>query len=164
MAKFSSIVVIAILYAALSVGAVSVLVFHLQPTLSTPNNGNNTPTVNILLYGGELANGQMGFGYSPSNLTSPGPTLRFKLTDLVSITVINTGKISHAFAIVDTPRTGANVLFQAQVGSTTSPLSPGQQGTIIFRPNLAAATFYYICPLSGHAEAGMWGSVIVTGS
>jgi uncharacterized cupredoxin-like copper-binding protein len=33
---------------------------------------------------------------------------------------------------------------------------------VIFIPNNAGSTFYYICPISGHAEAGMYGSVIIT--
>ncbi len=159
---YLSIILIVVLYVAFSVGAISMLVFHLQPPLTT-NQNTGTPTVNIVLYAGELANGKMGFGYSANQLTSPGPTLNFHLSDVVNLTVINAGKMPHAFAITEMPQTGAAVLFNAEVASSTNPLSPGQQASVIFSPNYAGSTFYYICPIPGHAEAGMWGSVIVTG-
>jgi uncharacterized cupredoxin-like copper-binding protein len=156
------VILIAVLYVAFSVSAISVLVFHLQPAITT-NQNTSTPTVNIVLYAGETSDNKMGFGTSDNDLTSPGPTLRFKLSDVVNLTVINAGKMPHAFAITEMPKTGASVLFKAQVASSTDPLSPGQQASVIFSPNYAGSSFYYICPIPGHAEAGMWGSVIVTG-
>jgi uncharacterized cupredoxin-like copper-binding protein len=161
--QYAPVILIGILFLALWLGAISVLVFHLQPPLSTVNAENKTPTVNIVLYAGEYSSDKMGFGLSPNNLTSPGPTLHLKTTDIVSVTIVNSGKVPHAFAVTDMPRSGANILFNAQVASATNPLEPGQQTTVVFTPNYAGSTFYYICPISGHAEAGMWGSVIVTG-
>lgn len=141
----------------------SVLVFHIQPPLTASSSiSNNTPTVNIVLYEGEISGSQYGFGYSPSTLTSPGPTLRFLTSDVVNITVINVGKMPHAFAVTSAPRTGAQVLFNAQIGSEANPLQPGQEGSVVFKPNLAGSTFNYICTISGHAEAGMYGSIIIS--
>ncbi len=160
---YLSVAVIGILFASLWVGAITVLVLHLQPPLVSTANTASEPTVNIMLYEGEMPDGRMGFGFAPNNLSSPGPPLQFKTNDIVSITVVNSGKIPHAFAIVDQPKTGAHVMFQAEVASVNNPLMSQQRGTVIFTPNYAGATFYYICPISGHAEAGMWGSVIVTG-
>ena len=54
------------------------------------------------------------------------------------------------------------MLFNAEIGSASNPLQPGQKGSVIFTPNNAGSTFYYICPISGHAEAGMYGSVIIS--
>jgi plastocyanin len=139
-----------------------VLVFNLQPPLNTSSNSNKTPTVNILLYEGEVSATKYGFGNTSSTLTSPGPTLRFNLTDVVNITVINVGKMPHAFAITSAPKTGSHVLFNAEIGSASNPLQPGKQGSVIFTLG-NAGSFFYICPIPGHAEAGMYGSVIITG-
>lgn len=158
---YLTVILIAVLYVAFVVSAISMLVFNLQPPLVVHEN-LSTPTMNLVLYAGEDANGKMGFGYSSDNLSSPGPTLRFTLSDVVNLTVINVGKMPHAFAITEAPQTGAAVLFKAEAGSTTNPISPQEQASVIFAPNYAGSTFYYICPISGHAEAGMWGAVIVT--
>ncbi len=148
----------AILYFA----AMSVLVFHIQSPLTVSSNvSGKVPTVNIVLYEGEISDKHYGFGYSPSTLTSPGPTLRFLTSDIVNITVINVGSMPHAFALTTTPRTGAILLFKAEIGSETNPLQPHEEGSVVFKPNLASSAFYYISTVSGNAEAGMYGSVII---
>ncbi len=149
----------AILYSATMI----VLVFNLQPPLTGTSNTNRTPTVNIVLYEGEISATKYGFGNTSTTLTSPGPTLRFNLTDVVNITVINVGMMPHAFAITNAPKTGSTVLFNAEIGSASNPLQSGKQGTVIFTPNNAGSSFYYICPVPGHAEVGMYGSVIING-
>lgn len=143
--------------------AMYVLVFNAQPPL-TPSSSTSgkTPTVNIVLYEGEISGSKYGFGNSSNTLTSPGPTLRFTTSDVVNITVLNVGKMPHAFAITDAPQTGATVLFNTAIGSANNPLQPGQEGTVIFTPNNAGSSFYYICPVPGHAESGMYGSVVIT--
>jgi uncharacterized cupredoxin-like copper-binding protein len=141
----------------------SVLVFKIQPPLmASTNSSDQKPTLNIVLYEGEISDSKYGFGNSPNTLTSSGPTLRFLTSDIVNITVLNVGKMPHAFAITNTPRTGATVLFNAEIGSANNPLQPGQKGSVIFTPNNAGSSFCYICPISGHAEAGMYGSVIIS--
>jgi FtsP/CotA-like multicopper oxidase with cupredoxin domain len=159
-----SLIVVLVFAATLFFAALSMLVFPIQPQLITGSGSTTgkTPTVTITLYAGEISGSKYGFGDSPSNLTSPGPTLRFKTSDVVSLTVINVGNMAHAFAIVNAPRTGASVLFNAKVASASSPLQKGQQGTVIFTPNSPSTEYYYICPISGHAESGMYGSVIVS--
>jgi len=143
--------------------AMYVLVFNAQLPLSPSSSASGkTPTVNIVLYEGEISGSQYGFGNTSNDLTSPGPTLRFTTSDVVSITVINVGKMPHAFAITDAPQTGATVLFNAEIGSSNNPLQPGQEGSVIFTPNNAGSSFYYICPVPGHAESGMYGSVVIT--
>ena len=141
----------------------SVLVFHIQlPLTASSSISGKTPTVNIVLYEGENSGSQYGFGYSPNTLSSPGPTLRFTTSDVVNITVINVGKVPHAFAITNVPRTGAKVLFDAEIGSESNPLQSGQISSVVFKPNLTGSTFNYICPISGDAEAGMYGSIIIS--
>jgi uncharacterized cupredoxin-like copper-binding protein len=138
-----------------------VLVFNLQPSLTTSSSQNKTPTVNIVLYEGEITAIKYGFGNTSTLLSSPGPTLRFHLADVVNITVLNVGSMPHAFAITNVPKTGATVLFGAEIGASNY-LEPGKQGTVIFTPN-NAGSFYYICPVPGHAEIGMYGAVVITG-
>jgi len=151
------------------VAADSVLIFRLQPPLNPPSNAaGKTPNVNIMLYGGMVTNAadggpMMGFGFSPNNITSPGPTLIFKITDVVNITVENVGMTPHAFAVTSVVGTGAPVLFNAEVASASNPLMPGQSGSVVFTPTQAGSTFFYECPCSSHSELGMWGSVVVTG-
>jgi uncharacterized cupredoxin-like copper-binding protein len=158
---YLAVVLVVVLYAAFAAGAVSMLVFRLQPPLKT-NVDLSSPNVTFVLYAGEISDNKMGFGYSADNLTSPGPTLNIKFSDVVNVTVINAGKMPHAFQVSTQPQTSAPVLFNAQAGSATNPIPPGGQATTVFTPNYVSSVFYYICPISGHAEAGMWGSVIVT--
>ncbi|HLN46444.1 MAG TPA: multicopper oxidase domain-containing protein [Candidatus Sulfotelmatobacter sp.] len=161
--SYIPLIIIGILVLALFLGVVFVLVFGLQTPLSqTFDTSNMKPTVNILLYVGEM-NGQSGFGYTTTALTSPGPTLRFKISDIVNITVVNVGDRAYAFALTDVPHTGASVLFRAEIGSINNPIQPGQTGSVIFKPYYASRTFFYTSPLSGDAEIGLYGSVLIGG-
>lgn len=120
-----------------------------------------TPNVNITLYASEVPNTtKFGFGLNANNITSPGPTLTFKVNDIVNITVIDVGKMPHNWAIVSTNKSNAAVLFKAQVASGQNPLSPGARDQDIFSIN-QAGNFYYICQVPGHIALGMWGRVIV---
>jgi nitrite reductase (NO-forming) len=138
-----------------------VLVFNAQLPLTSNSNSNKTPTVNIVLYEGEITTTKYGFGNTSTLLTSPGPTIRFNTTDVVNITVVNVGSMPHAFAITNVPKTGSTIQFGAEIGAN-SYLAPGKQGTVIFTPT-NAGSFYYICPVPGHAELGMYGSVVISG-
>jgi len=161
--SYLPLVVIIALAAILYFSVIFVLVFNVQPTLTSNSNSNKTPTVNIVLYEGEIAPTKYGFGNSSNLLTSPGPTIRFNLSDVVNITVINVGMMPHAFAITSAPKTGSPVLFNAEIGSASNPIQSGKQGTVIFTPNNAGSAFFYVCPVPGHAELGMYGSVVITG-
>ena len=156
-----SITIIALLAIAFMVAALSMLVFPIQPSLSPSGGINKTPTVSFTIYGGEISSAKYGFGFSPTNLTSPGPTISFSSSDVVNITFINAGTMSHAFVVTDAPKSTGNILFGAEIGSSTNPLSPGGKGTIIFQPS-GAGNRYYICPVPGHAELGMWGNINIT--
>jgi len=159
--SYLPLIAIILLAATFYFATMIVLVFNIQPSLTpTSSVSGKTPTVNIVLYEGEITGSTYGFGNASTALTSPGPTLTFKTTDIVNLTVINVGKMPHAFAITAQAKTGAKVLFNAEIASASNPLPPGQQGTIIFAPN-TAGSIYYICPVPGHAESGMYGSVII---
>lgn len=145
---------------ALLIGAAAVLIFNIQPQMAV-SNPSKMQTETIILYEGELSNGKFGFGTAPNNLTSPGPTIRFSTSDTINITVVNVGKLTHAFAITAT-LTGGPVLFNAMVGSASKPLMPGQTGSVICRPYNAAFDYWYTSPVSGDVAAGMYGAVIVS--
>lgn len=159
--SYVPLVLVIVLAAVLYFSVIAVLVFDIQPQLTSNVNSNKTPTVNITLYEGEISPTKYGFGNSSNLLTSPGPTIRFNMSDVVNITVVNVGSMPHAFEITNAPKTGSTMLFNAQIGAS-SYLEPGQKGTVIFTPN-NAGSFYYICPVPGHAELGMYGSIVITG-
>jgi len=147
----------------LLIALVAFLVLPLQQWLAGGfGSSSGTPTVSITLYAGEISSGKYGFGLSPNNITSPGPTFYLNTTDIVNMTVVNAGHVPHAFACVDAPRTGATLLFGAAIASSSDPLPPGQSGSIIFNPKTAGSEYYYICPIPGHAELGMWGTMVVS--
>jgi nitrite reductase (NO-forming) len=153
--------VLSVVLIAFTVGALSMLVLPIQPSLASSSGGSGTqPTVQLTLYGGEISSQKFGFGFSPGNITSPGPPLKFNTTDVVQITFVNAGKFPHAFMVTDSPKTGGKELFNAAIASGSQPLEPGQSGKVTFTPN-KTGNFYYICPVPGHAELGMWGNLTV---
>jgi FtsP/CotA-like multicopper oxidase with cupredoxin domain len=155
------LVLIGILALAFFLGAISMLIFNLQPILKT-SSSSKTPTSTIVLYEGEMPDGKLGFGTASDNLTSPGPTIGFSTSDTVNITVINVGNLPHAFAITTMPEAGATILFGAMIGSASSPLQPGQEGSVVFAPNNAAFDYWYISPIGNDTADGMYGAVIVS--
>ncbi len=159
--QYLPLIILGILTIALIASVDSSLVLRLQTPLQNTSQ-NSAPNIVIVLYEGEMPNGNLGFGYSASNLTSPGPTLRLKIGDVVNMTVFNVGNSPHAFALMSAPLTGAIMLYNAEVGSAGSPLQTGQSGSVIFGP-MTTGNLFYTSPLAGDAEAGLWGSIIVTG-
>ncbi len=118
-------------------GSVGIAVLVLLSALVLPSVVFGTPApkpnVNIVLYEGEVSSTIYGFGYSPSNLTSPGPTLNFKINDVVNVTVTDVGQMPHNWAIVaNNQSSSASVLFNAQIASPTNPLQHGETGSVVF--------------------------------
>jgi nitrite reductase (NO-forming) len=120
-----------------------------------------TPNVEVVLYAGEVG-GVFAFGLSPDNLTSPGPTLKFKLGDTIKITLVNVGRIPHTFAVTDRPEEGATILFNSEIGSVSNPVQPGSEQSLVFVAN-QVGEFSYICTVPGHVALGMKGKVIIEG-
>ena len=141
--------------------AAALLIPGVQPPLASPAGQELKPNVRITLYAGELPDGRLGFGLTPDNITSPGPTLRFRVGDVVEIRLVNVGRIPHAFAITAERRGDAPVLFNAAIGSASRPIQPGGSGRVVFKVS-SPGEFYYVCPVPGHVELGMWGRVIVS--
>ncbi len=162
MAKISfSLVGVIALGAVFFLSAAFILVSPFQPQLA-PSELSKPPTVYIKLYGDEISSGKYGFGDTPNSLTSPGPTLRFKTTDIVEITFVNLGSKPHAFAMVYQPKTGATALFGAIIGSASNPIQPGQSGSVTFKATTPSDLYYYVSPVSGDPETGMYGSCIIS--
>ncbi len=132
----------------------------LQPPLQTGGGPVGKATVTFVLYAGEPSATTFAFGLRPDNLTSPGPTLTFRVSDTVNVTIIDVGKVSHAFAVTDAPHTNGKTLFGAAIASASMPLNPGEKGTVVFKA-ASSGSYYYICPVPGHPELGMWGKVVV---
>jgi plastocyanin len=121
---------------------------------------STSPNVNITLYEGAISSSLYGFGYSSNNIVSPGPTLTFKVGDIVNLTVTDVGKLPHNWAIVSANQTSAPVEFNAQIRSPSSPLQHGESGSVVFTVT-KTGNFYYICQVEGHVDLGMWGKVVV---
>lgn len=156
------LIAIGIFAIALIVAVVLYLVLPIQPPYTSKNVVlSETPTKSVILYAGQVSDSKYGFGTDPTNLTSPGPTLRFQTSDVVNLTLVNVDTVPHAFQITNAPRASAAVVFDAIIASVGNPLQPGESASVVFNPSNPGTSYYYICPVSMHVEQGMWGSVIV---
>ncbi len=134
--------------------AVGVYVLTMQPG-STP-----AATVTKTLYEGEISTSQYGFGTTSTGLTSPGPALTFKVGDVVKMTVYNVGTLPHSWEI-NTKQDGSGQMLFSSVINPGSTIAPGGSGTVTFTVS-QAGSFFYVCPIAGHPELGMYGTVTVT--
>jgi plastocyanin len=148
-----------LLIGSVALAALVILAVAVFPGVSTTPK-TQTPNVSIVLYEGKISASSYGFGYSPTSLVSPGPTLTFKVGDVVNVTVTNVGQLPHNWALVSSNQTSAPVQFGAQIQSASNPLQHGQTGSVVFTVTKAGA-FYYICQVPGHVELGMYGQVVV---
>jgi len=114
------------------------------------------------IYGGSTENGTTvyGFGLDPSELTSPGPTLRFNLSSTVYVRFQNYGSENHTWAITEKLDRNAPILFDAQIGTNDNPIPPLNGGEDLFEVT-QTGSFYYIDTLPGHLDQGMWGRIEV---
>jgi plastocyanin len=88
---------------------------------------------------------ELGFKLSRFSNLAPGS---------FTFTVTNDGAVEHAFKICTTPRTSANA--NSCIGRATKVLNSGQSQTVkvvLKKPG----KYEYLCPLPGHAGAGMKG-------
>ena len=69
----------------------------------------------------------------------------------------------YAFMVTNQAQEGATELFNAAIGSASNSISPRGSGTVTFIVN-KAGSFYYMCPVPGHVELGMWGKLISAAS
>ncbi len=159
--SYYPLVVIAACAIALIVAVALFLLLPIQQPYIAGTASSEIPTLNITLYAGEISDTQYGFGTEPNKLSTPGPTLRFKTSDLVNLTVINIGKMPHAFQITNDRRSESSVVFDAAIGSVSNPLQQGESGSVVFNPNIVGTSFFYTSPISGQTEKGLWGTVTI---
>ncbi len=120
--------------------------------------GGGTP-IAMTLYEGEVSSTQYGFGTSASSLASPGPTLTFKQGQAYTMTVNNVGALPHSWEISSSNTGTPSPLFNSEI-NPGAYISPGQSGSVTFTPN-QSGNFYYVCPVPGHPDLGMWGPVVI---
>jgi len=131
--------------------APSVFSFSLQ--LMPPGQGP-TPTVQFTV---------IAHDYYFTVQGSQNNSIIVKAGDVVKIIFLNEGSTAHSFMVAKEPRTGAMLAIQgAEIGSAAQPLAPGARGEVIFKVT-TPGTYYYICPVPGHAELGMAAPFIVRG-
>ncbi len=118
-----------------------------------------------------------GFGVEGEDITSPGPTIRVRKGETVTITFENAHyyedgrpfQSSHNFTVVedkDVPVLQMEPLWGAHVGGSFQGLGvdpnlkAGERGSVTFTAE-TAGEFYYVCAVSDHIVNGMWGRFIV---
>ncbi len=155
--------ILAILLSVLGLGiwlalALVILVPGLQPPL-TGQPSTLTPNKEFTLYLGEI-NNEFAFGFSPDSLSVPGPDIVVERGDIVKISLINIGRIPHAFGIGFSPTSQTEYVFEGSEIPGGKAIPPGGEAEVIFIAN-QVGEFYYICTVPGHPENGMWGHFIV---
>jgi len=136
------------------VGAVAYILVTQPSTPSTP-----TANITITIYAGEISGSQYGFGNASNALTAPGPTFTVPVGDVVKVTLINSGTMGHAWALLNAK--GGSEIFGAAIGTANDPISPGSSGSVTFTAS-TAGTYYYLCPVDAHEALGMYGTFIVS--
>ncbi|MCW3994826.1 MAG: plastocyanin/azurin family copper-binding protein [Candidatus Bathyarchaeota archaeon] len=149
------------LYAAIIIIVIIIIVVGVYVALTyKPSSTPSAGAIQVTLYAGEVSSTTYGFGNTSTSITSPGPTLTFKQGQEYTVTVHNDGALPHSWEINTQNSTSGQVLFNSEINPGTY-ISPGQSGSVTFTPT-QTGNFYYICPVPGHAELGMWGNVVVT--
>ena len=115
-----------------------------------------------------------GFAVEGEEITSPGPTIRVRKGETVTITFENAHYREigtpfpepHNFTVVadkDVSVFEMEPLWGAHVGGFDDEnLKAGERGSVTFTAE-TAGEFYYVCAYSDHIEVGMWGRFIVEG-
>ncbi len=140
---------IGVAVAAVVLAAVIGFVAYTQLTIAP------TPTVNITLYGGTNAAGN-NYGFSNTTYVyGPGPTLTFKVGDVVNFTFVNVDKsYPHSWAMVNARVKNPTVVFGAQI----DPIPAGTNASVVFTVT-RAGNYFYACIVD--IAWGMWGNVVV---
>lgn len=106
----------------------------------------------------------VGFGLEGDEVTAPGPVLRVRAGEQVTITLQNEHVLEdgspfpapHDFVVV----AEMNPVAEPQWESATERLVTGETDTVSFSPD-SPGTYYYICSVSDHMGRGMWGEFVV---
>jgi len=130
-----------------------------QPSI-TPGSTFGDASIGIVLYAGEINASTSGFGYSASTLSSPGPSLTFRVGQRYTVTLVNVGAKSHNWALVNAKSSNATVM-GGQIGSAYNPVSPGTSQSLNLGPFPVTDNLYYICQVDDDVSLGMWGLVTI---
>jgi plastocyanin len=134
----------------LSISLLSVMLVTMQVQAQTQ----------VTLYAVEKNANSYAFGSSATNAGSPGPALTFTSGEVVTVTLVNAGTMTHNFAIVDTKSNTGNVLWNAQISSADTGVPVGGNESVTFTVG-NAGNYFYVCQTDGHFALGMWGNVKV---
>lgn len=102
-----------------------------------------------------IGNGVIYKGFTVSNRI-PGPTLTVQEGDIVSLTFVNKGNITH----------GASVhAVYSQTSKYLGKIAPGDSGTVVFQANTPGVYMYHCAPgghgIPMHIIFGQYGMVVV---
>jgi uncharacterized cupredoxin-like copper-binding protein len=126
----------------------------------TPGPSSNV--IEMTLYEGEVSTTSAGFADSASSLTIPGPTLTFNVNQAYKMTVYNVGAITHSWAITASNSSSSVINPGPLFNSESNPgtyIAPGGSGLVTFTPTQSGN--FYVCPVGGHSDLGMWGNVVI---
>jgi uncharacterized cupredoxin-like copper-binding protein len=130
-----------------------------EQSLAPPGGGGGGTPIALTLYEGEVNSTDYGFGDSASSLSSPGPTLTLTQGQSYKMTVYNVGALPHSWEIASTNTGTPSPLFNSEI-NPGAYIAGGGSGSVTFTPN-QSGNFYYVCPVPGHTDLGMWGNVVI---
>ncbi len=117
-------------------------------------------------YRDRSAEDSVGFGFEGDQVTAPGPTIRVKTGEPVTLTLKNEHPADdsssgepHNFVVV---RDAEDFVLEPLWDSETGEIMAGEEATVTFVPD-AAGQYGYVCTVGGHRNAGMFGEFIVEG-
>ncbi|MEM2965764.1 MAG: plastocyanin/azurin family copper-binding protein [Candidatus Nitrosocaldaceae archaeon] len=88
------------------------------------------------------------------------PDIEVSLGDEITINIVNSGLMPHAFGVVSDPNDVNSVIFNSAIGSANKPLLSNNSASTTFTAD-KPGEYYYICLVPGHALQGMKGKFIV---
>jgi nitrite reductase (NO-forming) len=127
------------------------------PTSYVPQNTKPDKYVRLTLEEGEtyIGNGVIYKGFTVNNKI-PGPTVIVQEGDIVSLTMVNDGNITH----------GASIhAVYSQTSKYLGKIAPGDSATVVFQANTPGVYMYHCAP-GGHAIPmhiifGQYGMIVV---
>jgi FtsP/CotA-like multicopper oxidase with cupredoxin domain len=149
-------------------GVVFRLVCLLLLALPLAACGGGSGATELSIVGGEVKEDSEvgGFAFEGDVVVSPGPTIRVRTGQEITITFKNVhgqyfGEtyIPHNLVVAATKDQDAKPLWNAAIGETDYVLV-GDSGSVTFTAG-APGRYFYLCTVSGHIDRGMWGRFIV---
>jgi nitrite reductase (NO-forming) len=101
----------------------------------------------------------LGFN-APKGEPNANPEIKVKAGDSVTINVVNSGVMPHAFGVVTNPEDPTSIVFSSAIKSANNPILKGQKDSVTFIAD-KPGNYFYICTVPGHPLQGMQGNFIV---